>query len=117
MRGLDLEIEGFEDRVGAGQLVGAEIDLSLRLIGRRAADLGLVDVGGDEVLTLDGWEAAGKDSDNRSRAFDLAGRNLWIDGNRFNNTGSSPGKDGEGIVCRAREGTPVYTTAGSPAKV
>jgi hypothetical protein len=67
--------------------------------------------GGDDVLTLDGWEAAGKDSDNRSRAFDLAGRNLWIDGNRFTNTGSSPGKDGEGIVCRARDGTPVYSCA------
>ena len=66
---------------------------------------------GDDVLTLDGYNAAGKDSDNRSRAFDLAGRNLWIDGNRFNNTGSSPGKDGEGIVCRAREGTPIFSWA------
>ena len=67
--------------------------------------------GGDDPLTLDGWEAAGKDSDNRSRAFDLAGRNLWIDGNRFNNTGSSPGKDGEGIACQAHDGTPVRSWA------
>ncbi|HVS38239.1 MAG TPA: hypothetical protein VMS17_21950 [Gemmataceae bacterium] len=65
----------------------------------------------DGVLTLDGYEAAGKDSDNRSRAFDLAGRNLWIDGNRFGNTGSSPGKDGEGIACRARDGTPIRSWA------
>jgi hypothetical protein len=64
-----------------------------------------------DVVTLDGWEAAGKDSDNRSRAFDLAGRNLWIDGNHFNNTGSSPGKDGEGIVARQRDGTPILSWA------
>ncbi len=63
------------------------------------------------VLTLDGWKASGPDSDNRSRAFDLAGRNLWIDGNTFNNTGSSPGKDGEGIVGRQREGTPIFSWA------
>src|SRR5262249_25960645 len=50
-------------------------------------------------------------SDNRSRAFDLAGRNLWIDGNRFNNTGSFPGNDGEGILGRAAGGTPVYSWA------
>jgi hypothetical protein len=63
------------------------------------------------VLTLDGWEVSGPSSDNRARAFDLAGRNLWIDGNRFSNTGSRPGKDGEGIVCRAEGGTPLYSWA------
>jgi hypothetical protein len=68
-------------------------------------------IGPSGLVTLDGWKAAGPDSDNRSRAFDLAGRNLWVDGNRFRNTGSSPGGDGEGIVCRARDGTPVYSWA------
>jgi hypothetical protein len=63
------------------------------------------------VLTRDGYTEAGPDSDNRARAFDLAGRNLWIDGNRLGNTGSSPGNDGEGIVGRAREGTPVFSWA------
>jgi hypothetical protein len=62
-------------------------------------------------LTLDGWEVAKSSSDNRSRAFDLAGRNLWVDSNRFNNTGSRPGKDGEGIICRAAAGTPIYSWA------
>jgi hypothetical protein len=66
---------------------------------------------GGWALTLDGWEVARPSSDNRSRAFDLAGRNLWVDGNRFANTGSSPGKDGEGIVCRAEGGTPLYSWA------
>jgi len=68
-------------------------------------------LGASGVLTLDGWQAAGPDSDNRSRAFDLAGRDLWIDGNHFNNTGSMPGKDGEGIVGRERDGTPIFSWA------
>jgi hypothetical protein len=63
------------------------------------------------TLTLDGYEVAGPLTDNRSRAFDLAGRNLWIDSNRFTNTGSAPGKDGEGICCRQQAGTPVYSWA------
>jgi hypothetical protein len=63
------------------------------------------------LLTLDGWEVAGRATDNLSRAFDLAGRNLWVDGNRFDNTGSFPGNDGEGIVGRADGGTPVRSWA------
>jgi hypothetical protein len=63
------------------------------------------------TLTRDGYEVAGATSDNSSRAFDPAGRNLWIDGNAFNNTGSSPGSDGEGIACRAAGGTPIFSWA------
>jgi hypothetical protein len=63
------------------------------------------------VVTLDGWAAADKESDNRSRAFDLAGRNVWVDGNHFNNTGSQPGNDGEGVIGRAANGTPIYSWA------
>lgn len=63
------------------------------------------------VLTLDGYEVARPDSDTRSRAFDLAGRNLWIDGNRFTNTGSSPGAGGEGVVGRMPGGTPIFSWA------
>jgi len=66
---------------------------------------------GPWTLTLDGYAVAGPTADNRSRAFDLAGRNLWIDRNRFTNTGSNPGKDGEGIICRAETGTPIYSWA------
>jgi len=66
---------------------------------------------GPWTLTLDGFEVAGPKSDNRSRAFDLAGKNLWVDGNRFTNTGSSPGKDGEGIVGRGQAATPVFSWA------
>jgi hypothetical protein len=50
-------------------------------------------------------------SDNLARAFDLAGENLWIDSNRYNNTGSSPGNDGEGIVCQAHGGTHINSWA------
>jgi len=68
-------------------------------------------LGAGWILTQDGYELSTPNSDNLSRAFDLAGRNLWIDGNRFNNTGSSPGNDGEGILCRAAGGTPLYSWA------
>jgi hypothetical protein len=68
-------------------------------------------LGPSGALTLDGWENAKADSDNRSRAFDLAGRNLWIDSNGFSNTGSVPGNDGEGIICRAALGTPILSWA------
>jgi hypothetical protein len=69
------------------------------------------DLGRGGVVTLDGWTASTAESDNRSRAFDLAGRNLWVDGNRFNNTGSRPGNDGEGIIGRALNGTPISSWA------
>lgn len=60
-------------------------------------------------LTLDGFyqSVAGGNgclSDNLSRAFDMAGKNGWIDNNFYNNTGSSPGNDGEGILWQAHGG-------------
>ncbi len=72
-------------------------------------------IGGWE-LTLDGHiETApggpGFISDNLSRAFDLGGRNLWVHANTYNNLGSSPGNDGEGILCQAHGGTQVYSWA------
>lgn len=62
------------------------------------------------VLTLDGnlrTSAGGNGaiSDNLSRAFDLAGAHLWIDRNWFDDVGSDPGNDGEGILCQAHGGT------------
>jgi hypothetical protein len=62
-------------------------------------------------LTVDGYLVSGPKSDNRSRSFDLAGRNLWVDGNRFNNTGSSPGIGGDGIIGRDSDGTPIRSWA------
>ena len=65
-------------------------------------------------LTLDGYLQSspggnGAISDNLSRAFDLGGANLWVHGNTFNNTGSDPGIDGEGILCQAHGGTHLYS--------
>jgi len=67
-------------------------------------------------LTLDGHletspGGPGYISDNLSRGFDLGGRNLWAHENTFNNLGSSPGNDGEGILCQAHGGTQVYSWA------
>ncbi len=60
-------------------------------------------------LTLDGFNesqpgGSGKVSDNLSRAFDMAGAYGWIDSNYYNNTGSNPGNDGEGILWQAHGG-------------
>ncbi|MEI7834670.1 MAG: hypothetical protein WCJ56_15905, partial [bacterium] len=67
-------------------------------------------------LTLDGFTEAngggsGTISDNLSRAFDLGGQNVWIDKNYYINTGSTPGNDGEGILCQAHGGTNMLSWA------
>lgn len=68
-------------------------------------------LGGDWELTLDGYNESGGASDNESRAYDLAGKALWIDGNSWNNTGSNPGNDGESILCQAHGGTQIHSWA------
>lgn len=68
-------------------------------------------LGGGWTLTLDGKDVAKGASDNLARAFDLAGKNLWIDHNTFNNCGSEPGNDGEGILCQLHGGTHLYSWA------
>jgi hypothetical protein len=64
-------------------------------------------------LTLDGHLESspgglGIISDNLSRAFDLSGKSLWIHRNAYNNLGSNPGNDGEGILCQAHGGSHLY---------
>jgi hypothetical protein len=67
-------------------------------------------------LTLDGYTdtaggGGGMISDNLARAFDVGGEGLWIHGNTWNNTGSDPGNDGEGICCQAHGGTDIAAWA------
>jgi len=67
-------------------------------------------------LTIDGFlessgGGGGPVSDNLSRAFDLAGWHLWAHRNVFNNTGSFPGNDGEGLLCQHHGGTHVASWA------
>ncbi len=67
-------------------------------------------------LTLDGFVESsegggGMISDNYSRAFDMAGRDLWMDGNYYDNLGSTPGNDGEGILCQNHNGTFIRSWA------
>jgi len=66
---------------------------------------------GGWTLTLDGRKPAGGASDNMSRAYDLGGGPLWVDGCTLNNTGSDPGNDGEGILCQRHGGTEIYSWA------
>ena len=73
-------------------------------------------VDGGWRLTLDGFTESsagggGMISDNLARAFDVAGEGLWIHGNTWNNTGSDPGNDGEGICCQAHGGTDIASWA------
>lgn len=73
-------------------------------------------VGADWRLTLDGFiessaGGGGMVSDNLARAFDVAGTAMWIGDNVFNNTGSSPGNDGEGICCQFHGGTHITSWA------
>ncbi len=72
-------------------------------------------IGGWE-LTLDGHLESspggnGAISDNLSRAFDLGGKNLWVHRNSYNNLGSAPGNDGEGILCQAHGGSHLISWA------
>ena len=76
----------------------------------------LYGLGGTYELTLDGYKeskssGSGSSSDNLSRAFDLSGQALWIDSNTFNNTGSDPGNDGEGILFQRHGGTELNSVA------
>ena len=66
-------------------------------------------------LVLDGFvevtgEGNGWLSDTLSRAFDLSGQNLWVDGNWYHNLGSA-GNDGEGILSQSHGGTELYSWA------
>jgi len=72
-------------------------------------------IGGWE-LTLDGHLESspggnGAISDNLARAFDIAGKNVWIHRNSYNNLGSDPGNDGEGILCQSHGGSHIYSWA------
>ncbi len=93
----------------AGNWVTITGNRNERLYLKSGADV--YNLGTGWVLTHDGYELSVASSDNHSRAFDLAGRNLWVDGNKFNNTGSSPGSDGEGICARANGGTNIFSWA------
>jgi hypothetical protein len=50
------------------------------------------------ILTRDGYNVSNQIDDNMSRAMDFGGWNLWMHNNYYNNTGSDPGNDGEGLL-------------------
>jgi hypothetical protein len=98
----------------AGEWTVIRNNTNNRVYLKEGADL--YGAGGGWELTLDGYNesqagGSGSVSDNLSRAFDLGGRALWIDNNWFNNTGSDPGNDGEGILCQSHGGTQIYSWA------
>ncbi len=62
-------------------------------------------------LTLDGVMESGVNSDNMSRAFDMAGWCVWTDKNWYQGTGSVPGNDGEGILYQTQGGVGFLSVA------
>ncbi len=66
---------------------------------------------GTYELTLCGYLESTPIDDNNSRAFDVGGWNIWMDGNWYTGTGSTPGNDGEGILCQRFGGFEVFSWA------
>ena len=62
--------------------------------------LNVVTVPGHYCGRMSSWSAVREIDDNMARAFDMGGQNVWIDGNRYWETGSATGNDGEGILCQ-----------------
>ena len=67
-------------------------------------------------LTLDGFRESaagggGEVMDNMSRGYEICGMNLCVSHNWFNNTGSNPGGDGEGIWWQPFAGTHFVSSA------
>ncbi|MBD3243239.1 MAG: hypothetical protein GF331_21800 [Chitinivibrionales bacterium] len=67
------------------------------------------------TLTGDGYKThadIGSSDAFQSRAFDLAGRALWVHENWYARVGTPyPSNDGEGILCQAHGGTQLYSWA------
>ena len=62
-------------------------------------------------LTMDGYQVSYEIDDNMARAIDLGGKSLWIDSCYYNNTGSNPGNDGEGILCQRLNDIEIFSWA------
>lgn len=63
------------------------------------------------TLTRDGYNVSNQIDDNMSRAWDFGGWNLWLDKNWYNNTGSNPGNDGEGLLIQRHGGVEAFSFA------
>lgn len=61
--------------------------------------------------SLDGGSDCKYTDDNMSRAMDLAGWNSWFDANYWDQTGSNPGVDGEGLLYQAQGCVEVFSVA------
>lgn len=62
-------------------------------------------------IAIDGALRANQIDDNMSRFMDFGGWNLWMDGNWWNNTGSNPGNDGEGMLIQRHGAVETFSFA------
>lgn len=81
----------------AFKVYGLDDVISYRILkGRNTLDV--PGAPGHYIARRNTLEGVAQNDDNLSRAFDIGGQNVWVDGNRFWATGSWPGNDGEGIL-------------------
>ncbi len=63
------------------------------------------------TLTRDGYNVSNQIDDNMSRAMDFGGWNLWLHKNWYDNTGSNPGNDGEGLLIQRHGAVEAFSFA------
>jgi hypothetical protein len=62
-------------------------------------------------IAIDGFLRANQIDDNMSRFMDFGGWNLWMDSNWWNNAGSDPGNDGEGMLIQRHGAVEAFSFA------
>lgn len=70
-----------------------------------------LNVPGGWHIAIDGFLRANQIDDNMSRFMDFGGWNLWMDSNWWNNTGSDPGNDGEGMLIQRHGAVEAFSYA------
>ncbi len=104
---------GFKTMDGSGNWVTVKNNYGARdLLSPGEDTYGL---GNDWTLTGDGFAThatIGSSDAFQNRAYDMAGKNMWIDSNYYENVGTIyPSNDGEGILAQRHGGTDIMSWA------
>lgn len=104
---------GFKTMDGSGNWVTIRNNFAARdKLGPGEETYGL---GTEWTLTGDGYKThadIGSSDAFQTRGYDLAGKNMWIDGNYYEKVGTKyPSNDGEGILAQRHGGTDIMSWA------
>ncbi len=104
---------GFKTMDGSGNWVTIRNNFAARdKLGPGEETYGL---GTEWTLTGDGYKThadIGSSDAFQTRGYDLAGKNMWIDGNYYEKVGTKyPSNDGEGILAQRHGGTDIISWA------